>query len=107
MTRTKESLPFALGNAIMQVWNAGALRGPKGITGQHCFSSSGAKKASFSWSLRRTRILTITSHAVQCNEVQQALGIAKIVDDIVATWNGTLKWQSDLVQTTMRHTSAK
>jgi hypothetical protein len=35
--------------------------------------------------------LMITSHVVQSNEAQQAIGIAEIADGVVATRNGMLK----------------
>ena len=59
----KSASHFVLSWCIMAVYVAGPFRGPKGITEYVYFLLSGAKKASFSWSVVHTRIWWNPWHA--------------------------------------------
>ena len=48
--------------------------------------------------------LVIASHVVQSNKIQETIGVAKIVDSVVATRNGIFERKSDLVEATIRNT---
>ena len=50
--------------------------------------------------------LVITGHVIQSDEVQETVGIAKIVNSVIASGDWILEWQSDLVQTTIRDTQS-
>lgn len=50
--------------------------------------------------------LVVTGHVIQSDKIQETVGIAEIVNGVVATRDWILEWQSDLVQTAIRDTQS-
>jgi hypothetical protein len=48
--------------------------------------------------------LVIASHVIQGNKIQETIGVAEIVDSVVATRDGIFERKSDLVEATIRNT---
>jgi hypothetical protein len=98
MTRAKESLPFALENTHNTSVEWMSVARTKRHHGPTVFLMIRGKESELLLVALANTNLMLTSHVVQSNEAQEAVGVTKIVDGIVRTRNGMLEGQSELVQ---------
>jgi hypothetical protein len=104
VTRTKQSLPFAFEDAHHASIKSGSVAGPERHHGPTVFVIVGSEERQFFLVTVSDTNLVISSHVIQGNKIQEAIGVAEIVDSVVATGDGIFERKSDLVEATVRNT---